>query len=231
MRSQLAGQPHAFRDSLQNWLCTSPGGKLCFGCQIVRLVSLPPPDTHSPLEKFTARGEQCLVIRIFMILGIFPEAHLCSSFQQPRKLGLHLSFPARLQKLVLLSLIWLNHGLWAPQISPCSQYKNRPFYSSFLQEAVSIQFQRGSLSLGEEGQSEVLNLVYFSLVRAAPFTLTSLSLGFCFWAELSWSQWGLLWILGMPALRKVGFLSPAGGRREKRHPFDSRWGFQFNAHF
>lgn len=78
---------------------------MCFGCQMIRLVSLPSPDTHSPLEKFTAQGEQCLVIRIFMTLGIFPEAHLCSSFQQPRKLGLHLSSSVRRQKLALLCLI------------------------------------------------------------------------------------------------------------------------------
>lgn len=60
--------------------------------------SLPTGEIHS-----TGRGRSR--DSYFHALRFFPEAHLCSFFQQPRKLGLHLGSSVRFQKLLLMSLI------------------------------------------------------------------------------------------------------------------------------
>lgn len=116
-----------------------------------------PQNTHSQLEKFATWRQQCLVIHIFMTLGIFPETHSCHSFNSPHKLGFHLSSSVRLHKLVLISLIWLNHGLWAPQIALCSRSKKWT-----ISQFTSFHFKWGSRSLAERGQMVVLNLAYFT---------------------------------------------------------------------
>lgn len=122
-----------------------------------------PQNTHSQLEKFATWRQQCLVIHIFMTIFSQRHTHVILSTALTN-LGFTSALQVKLRKLVLISLIWLNHGLWAPQIALCSRSKKMVHFTVIgsPQEFIYFRFKWGSRSLAERGQMVVSNLAYFT---------------------------------------------------------------------
>lgn len=165
-----------------------------------------PQNTHSQLEKFATWRQQCLVIHIFLVfhifMTIFSQRHIHVILSTAlTNLGFTSALQVKLRKLVLISLIWLNHGLWALQIALCSRSKKwsisqllGPPRSSFI-----FASNEAHAHLQKEGKWWFRT---WHISQAAPFKLSSVSRSRS-WSQLSQSQGDLLWILGMLASRKV----------------------------